>query len=177
MPVFRVHLVLSRSSKPVAGDPRERAATGSSWRARVLAGLVSLVAPLVLAGCKDDGTAPSSFPPAAAYDTPSDFAGEWIGEVEGQVGTLTITPLGPGRYRGLYEGEDVKVEYVLLLEQDLVPLAGTTVAGNRALFKWQDGRGGQGDGWLLINREDSALTGAFGEKGMLERPWTFIRVE
>lgn len=124
----------------------------------------------------------STVPPAEAYDTPCDFAGQWLGEVEGQVGTLTITPLGSGRYRGLYEGEDVKVEYVLLLEQDLVPLAGTTLAGttiasNRALFKWQDGRGGQGDGWLLINREDSALTGAFGEKGLLERPWTFIRVE
>jgi hypothetical protein len=131
---------------------------------------------LVLApGCKDDGTQASSIPPAAAYETPSDFAGEWIGEVEGQVGTLTITSLGPGRYRGLYEGEDIEIDYVLLLEQDLV--GNQAMPGNRTLFTWQDGRGGRGEGWLLINREDSALTGAFGERGLLERPWTFIRVE
>lgn len=168
-------LVRSRPLEPPVGNLR-RHLGGPRARARVLAGL--LVAAAVLApGCKDDGTQASSIPPAEAYDAPSDFAGQWLGEVEGQVGTLTITPLGPGRYRGLYEGEDVKVDYVLLLEQDLVPLGGTTVAGNRALFKWQDGRGGQGEGWLLINREDSALTGAFGERGLLERPWTFIRVE
>lgn len=137
-----------------------------------------MAAALALApGCKDDGTQASSIPPAEAYDTPSRFEGEWIGEVDGQVGTLTVTPLGPGRYRGLYDGEDVAIDYVLLLEQDLVPTHGTTVAGNRALFTWQDGHGGRGEGWLLINREDSALTGAFGERGLLERPWTFIRVE
>lgn len=130
------------------------------------------------AGCKDDGTQPSStIPPAAAYDMPSSFRGEWIGEVDGQVGSLTITPLGASRYRGLYAAEGVAIEYVLLLEQDLVPINGSSVPGNRALFTWQDGRGGRGEGWLLINREDSAITGAFGERGLIERPWTFIRVE
>jgi hypothetical protein len=140
---------------------------------------VGLTVALVLApGCKDDGTQPmSAIPPAEAYDTPSNFKGEWIGEVEGQVGTLTVTWLGNGRYRGIYKGEDVEIDYVLLLEQDLVPASGTTVPGNRALFTWQDGHGGRGEGWLLINREDSALTGAFGEQGSIERPWTFIRVE
>ncbi|MCX4242845.1 hypothetical protein [Paraliomyxa miuraensis] len=130
-------------------------------------------------GCRDDGTQASSIPPAEAYERPSDFSGEWIGEVEGEVGLLSITSLGQGRYRGLYEGENVAVEYVLLLEQDLVPVgtAGEPIAGNRATFTWQDGHGGRGEGWLLINREDSALTGAFGERGLLERPWTFIRVE
>lgn len=168
-------LVQSRPLEPSAGNLR-RLRDGPRACPRVLAAL--LAAALVLApGCKNDGTQASTNPPAEAYDTPSDFAGQWLGEVEGQVGTLTITPLGPGRYRGIYEGDDVKVEYVLLLEQDLLPLAGATVAGNRALFTWQDGRGGRGEGWLLINREDSALTGAFGERGLLERPWTFIRVE
>jgi hypothetical protein len=119
----------------------------------------------------------SAIPPAAAYDAPSNFTGEWIGEVGGQVGSLTITPLGAGRYRGLYAAEGVAIEYVLLLEQDLVAADGTNTPSNRALFKWQDGRGGRGEGWLLINREDSALTGAFGERGLLERPWTCIRME
>lgn len=131
-------------------------------------------------GCKDDGTQAASIPPAEAYDMPSDFSGQWIGEVEGEVGTLTIAPLGTGRYRGLYEGEGVAIEYVLLLEQDLVAVgssSASTMPGNRATFTWQDGRGGRGEGWLLINREDSALTGAFGERGELDRPWTFIRVE
>lgn len=128
-------------------------------------------------GCKDDGTQATSIPPAEAYESPSDFSGEWIGEVDGEVGTLTVSPLGPGRYRGLYEGEALAIDYVLLLEQDLVPVGDGTFAGNRAVFTWQDGHGGRGEGWLLINREDSALTGAFGERGLLERPWTFIRVE
>jgi len=174
MPVLPVPLVLSCHTPPRAGDPLRPRVDGPSPVARTLA----LALALALApGCKDDGTEPSSIPPAAAYETPSDFTGEWIGEVEGQVGTLTISSLGPGRYRGRYEGEDVKVDYVLLLEQDLVPLGSATIPGNRAVFTWQDGEGGRGEGWLLINREDSALTGAFGERGLLERPWTFIRVE
>lgn len=168
-------LVLSCRTRPRAGDPPRRRAGGPPPGAGTLAAwLLSLV---LAPGCKDDGTQAATMPPAEAYETPSDFSGEWIGEVEGQVGTLTISSLGPGRYRGRYEGEDVKVDYVLLLEQDLLPMGSDSIPGNRAVFTWQDGRGGRGEGWLLINREDSALTGAFGERGLLERPWTFIRVE
>jgi len=162
--------VLSGHTQPRAGGPPRQAA-GGSRRAPLLAGWA--VALALASGCKDDGTQTSTIPPAEAYETPSEFTGEWIGEVDGQVGSLTITPLGPGRYRGLYAAEGVDIEYVLLLQQDLVQL----VPGNRALFTWQDGRGGRGEGWLLINREDSALTGAFGERGLIDRPWTFIRVE
>lgn len=175
MPVFPVLLVLCGRTWPLAGDPPRRRDGDPRPRAR---GLAAWAVALALApGCKSDGTQASSIPPAAAYDAPCDFAGEWIGEVEGQVGTLTITALGTGRYRGLYEGEDVAVEYVLLLQQDLVPVGGDSILGNRAVFTWQDGRGGRGEGWLLINREDSALTGAFGEQGLIDRSWTFIRVE
>lgn len=160
-----------RPAKPCA--PRRACGLGSRLRARVVAWGVLAAA---LPGC-DDGQQVASIPPAEAYDAPSDFSGEWLGEVEGQVGTLTISSLGAGRYRGLYEGEDVAIEYVLLLEQDMVPMGSAAIAGNRTTFTWQDGRGGRGEGWLLINREDSALTGAFGERGLIERPWTFIRVE
>jgi hypothetical protein len=160
---------------PHAGDSRRRRAPGSRARVGALAGVTLALA--LASGCRDDGTEAASIPPAAAYETPSNFAGEWIGEVEGEVGTLTITSLGTGRYRGLYEGEDIEIDYVLLLEQDLVAVGSDSMPGNRAVFKWQDGRGGRGEGWLLINREDSALTGAHGDHGMLDRPWTFIRVE
>lgn len=153
-------------------------ADGRSFRARPITGLALALVLVLAPACRDDGTeATASIPPAAAYEAPSNFAGEWIGEVEGQVGTLTITSLGTGRYRGLYEGEDVEIDYVLLLEQDLVAVGSDRMPGNRAVFTWQDGRGGRGEGWLLINREDSALTGAHGDHGMLDRPWTFIRVE
>jgi len=128
--------------------------------------------------CTETGRDPAaSIPPAEAYDAPSDFAGVWHGEADGSVGTLTISPLGSGRHRGLYEGEDIEIEYVLLLEQDMVEVGEDSMAGNRSTFTWQDGRGGRGEGWLLINREDSALSGAFGEQGRIDRPWTFIRVE
>jgi hypothetical protein len=175
MPVFPVPLVLCGHTQPRVGDPPPRRTTVPSPVPRTLAAWALLL--LLAPACKDDGTQPASMPPAEAYETPSSFAGEWLGEVEGQVGTLTITPLGAGRYRGRYEGEDVEIDYVLLLEQDLVPVGSDTIPGNRAVFTWQDGRGGRGEGWLLVNREDSALTGAFGERGLLERPWTFIRVE
>lgn len=168
-------VVLCGRPKPHAGSPPGSRAIASWPRARLGLGLVLALA--LAPACKDDGTQASSIPPAAAYDAPSSFAGEWIGEVDGQVGTLTITPLGPARYRGLYEGEDVEIDYVLLLEQDLVPSGSDPMPANRALFTWQDGHGGRGEGWLLVNREDSALTGAFGERGMMDRPWTFIRVD
>ncbi len=119
----------------------------------------------------------TSVPPAEAYDVASDFTGQWRGEIDGEVGLLEIKSLGQGRYRGLYEGQNVRIEYVLLLEQDLVPTGQSELPGNRAVFTWQDGHGGRGDGWLLINRADTALTGVSGERGTPEHQWTFIRAE
>ena len=100
-----------------------------------------------------------------------------MGEADRTVGTLEISSLGTGRYRGYFHGDDVEAEYVLLLQQDDVSVGDQAIPGNRATFNWQDGRGGRGEGWMLINREDSALTGAFGAQGMMDRELTFIRVE
>jgi len=127
--------------------------------------------------CKVEGMPMASVPPAEAYDLPSDFAGRWRGEVNGQMGTLRIDALGEGRYRGLYDGQEVPIDYVLLLQQDTVTVGQSEMLGNRALFTWQDGHGGRGEGWMLIDREGSALTGESGEQGDLDRQWAFIRAE
>lgn len=129
------------------------------------------------AGCDMGHQTAAPIPPAQAYDVASDFSGVWVGEADGMVGTLEISSLSSGRYRGYFEGDDVKMEYVLLLQQDDVVVGEQPVPGNRATFAWQDGRGSRGDGWMLINREDSALTGQFGAQGIMDRELTFIRVE
>lgn len=139
--------------------------------------MAGLGLPAVLLGCDVTHQPAAPIPPAEAYDLPSDFGGVWVGEADGTVGALEITSLGGGRYRGYFQGDDVELEYVLVLEQDPVQIGEQLIPGNRATFSWQDGRGGRGDGWFLINREDSALTGAFGAQGMMDRDLTFIRVE
>src|SRR5688572_24309784 len=129
-------------------------------------------------GCDGEGGTNPPMPPAEVFDEPSDFAGEWIGEVEATEGTLVITKLAPDKYRGIYEVEGMKLKYVLAMSQTMVDVAGTPTASNRVTFTWQDGRGGRGVGWLLINRERTALTGEFGEgAGHSGGGWTFIRVE
>lgn len=143
---------------------------------RLLRGAAALV--VVSIACDPKGDTAPPIPPAEAYDRPVDFAGEWIGEVEGSEGTLTIDSLGPNRYRGVYEVDATPTRYVLALEQTMVPQGDATVGSNRVTFTWQDGRGGRGDGWLLINREGTALTGEFGEgEGHSGGSWTFIRLE
>lgn len=97
-------------------------------------------------------------------------------------GMLEISALEAGRYRGVFRAENVEVRYILALEQVTAEAGGRAEDGsltNLVRFTWQDGRGGRGHGWLLINAEDSALTGSHGEgespAGLGE--WTFIRVE
>jgi hypothetical protein len=146
-----------------------------------LAALVDGIALAVAAtatACDKDGETAPPLPPAEAYDRPSDFSGDWIGEVETTEGTLTITPLGAARYRGVYEVDGAPIRYVLALEQTMLDVSGAPVPSNRVVFTWQDGRGGRGEGWLLINRENTALTGEFGEgAGHTGGAWTFIRLE
>lgn len=128
--------------------------------------------------CDKDGDAGPPLPPAEAYDRPADFSGDWIGEVAGTEGTLVIGRLGPSRYRGVYEVDGAPIRYVLALEQTMVDVSGAQVPSNRVVFTWQDGRGGRGEGWLLVNRENTALTGEFGEgDGHTGGGWTFIRLE
>jgi hypothetical protein len=112
---------------------------------------------------------------------PSNFAGEWMGEVGAVAGTLQISELGRGRYYGLFHGESEPMRLSLSIDHKMATDAtGAPVPSNLVTFIWQDGRGGRGAGWLLINREDSALAGAYGmsedrSTGLGE--WTFIRLE
>ena len=139
---------------------------------------IALAAIATAAACDKDGETTLPLPPAEAYDQPSDFSGDWIGEVEATEGTLTISRLGPARYRGVYEVDGTPIRYVLALEQTMVEQGGAQVPANRVVFTWQDGRGGRGEGWLLVNRENTALTGEFGEgAGHIGGAWTFIRLE
>jgi hypothetical protein len=135
---------------------------------------------LLLGGCRpvEGGAEPPNLPPAELYDQPPEFSGEWIGEVDMTTGALKIDGLAPGKYYGIYEVDGADVRYVLSLEQTVLEANGVPVVSNRCTFTWQDGHGGRGNGWLLINREDSALTGEFGEgEGDNQGTWTFIRVE
>ena len=93
-------------------------------------------------------------------------------------GTLTIEGLGELAYYGRFRADDETVGYVLRMEQSrVIGVSGQPMAANRAVFTWQDGRGERGRGWLLINREDTTLTGehGHGERSRGGGGWTFIR--
>ena len=120
------------------------------------------------------------YPTAEVYDRDPDFSGEWVGEVGSMPGELQLGLLEPGKYFGSFRSDDGSAEYVLLLEQTMVTSeVGGSAPSNRMTFTWQDGQGGRGLGWLLINREDTALTGSFGYGRATEGlgTWTFIRFE
>ena len=57
------------------------------------------------------------------------------------------------------------------------PMKTATCRATVSTFTWQNGLGSRGKGWLLINREDTALTGSFGygvaTEGLGE--WSFER--
>ncbi len=136
------------------------------------------LAALALVACKTatEGTVDPSLPVAEVYDHGSDFAGAWVGESNGVLGTLEVRSLGPGRYYGKFTSDDKLTRFVVNMKQPLVALNDSTtqLPGNLVEFTWQDGRGGKGAGWVLINPADSALTGeirAGGEAGA----WTFVR--
>lgn len=117
-------------------------------------------------------------PPAEVYDDAPDFSGEWAGKVADMNGSLDIDAIGGGVYRGVYRGQVAGLRYILRLEQTTLddPDTGRSRPTNRITFTWQDGRGGRGTGWLMINRGSSALTGAFGEgAGHTGGTWTFVR--
>ncbi len=91
----------------------------------------------------------------------SDFTGEWVGESAGIFGTLSIQRLASDRYYGRFTSEDGLTRFVINLRQDRATRRspGAMEPGNLVRFTWQDGRGGRGEGWVLINRENSALSG------------------
>ena len=141
--------------------------------------LLAITAALALTACKTAGErADPSVPTAEAYDNASDFAGEWVGESDAVLGDLKVKALGAGRYYGQFVGDDGQTRFVLNMQQLVVPPArgGDPIAGNLVRFTWQDGRGGRGDGWLLINPEDSALTGEI-RVGTAASAMDFVRVD
>jgi len=142
-------------------------ASPPSARASLLVTLLGLVA--VSLGCPAagiDGTSsgsPTKYPLASVYEFDPQFAGVWVGDVDGLVGTLNIGKLDERSFFGSFVTDDGATEYTLLLEHTYVDTQdGGEVPSNRATFTWQDGLGSRGKGWLLINREDTALTGSFG---------------
>lgn len=136
------------------------------------------------AACRPSGSSASvdpSAPVAEAYAKPSDFAGEWVGESNTVLGSLKVKSLGggddgPRRYYGQFTGDDGTTRFVINLQQPLVTVGDVAIAGNLARFTWQDGRGGRGDGWVLINPEDSALTGEI-RVGNSGEAMDFVRVD
>lgn len=145
-----------------------------------VSGVIAL-ALLAAGGCdRGDGSALTNYPDPAVYEQDPEFAGEWLGEVAGVSGELDVGDLEPGKYFGNFKADDGSVNYVLLLEQTFVEQEnGGRAPSNRLLFTWQDGRGGRGNGWLLINREDTAITGKFGYDEAVDGlgDWSFIRFD
>ncbi|MGH1347139.1 MAG: hypothetical protein ACRBN8_36595 [Nannocystales bacterium] len=128
-------------------------------------------------GCDHAGSEPPH-PPPEAYEKPSDFAGAWRGEVDGIAGQLRIDQLGQGRYYANFRGRKRPERYILSLTQSRAEMGeGETAPSNVCSFTWQDGRGAVGSGWLLINREDTTITGTFGRGGSMSGMgvWTFVR--
>ncbi len=136
-----------------------------------------------MGACRPEGQsqAPSlDYPAAMAFELEPDFTGEWYGEIAGRPGTMLLGELNVGQLYGSFESDDSEVELVLLLDQIVLDLGtGGSAQANRSDFTWQDGRGSRGIGWLMINREDTAITGdyGYGQRITGEGGWSFIRVD
>jgi hypothetical protein len=98
-------------------------------------------------------------PLAEAYPTPSEFRGRWLGESDESLGFLEIQELGGGRYYGRFSSDDRLSTYVANMTQQMATDGDEKVPGNVLRFTWQDGRGGVGSGWLMVDEDSSALTG------------------
>ncbi len=146
-------------------------------RRRFALRLLPLAGFAAVVGCLGANSEPPH-PPPEAYEVPSDFSGGWRGEVDGIAGTLRIERLGEGRYYANFRGKDRPERYILSMTQKRADLgSGATALANVCTFTWQDGRGAVGSGWLLINREDTALTGTYGRGGSMSGMgvYTFVR--
>ena len=132
---------------------------------------------LFLAAC--DKTRTPELPPAQVYETPVAIAGTWHGEIGGVSGELSLRKLGDLRYYGMFEATATGRQYVLNMSQVQAAGAdGALAPSNLVQFTWQDGHGDRGAGWLLVNREGSALTGSYGRgEGNTDGAgtWTFMR--
>ncbi len=133
-------------------------------------------------GCDPSSTEPPH-PPPEVYEQPSNFSGRWRGEVDGIAGTLSIDRLAEGRYYANFRSKERPERYILSMVQTRAPMgddsAPEEALANVCSFTWQDGRGAVGAGWLLINREDTTITGTFGRGGAMSGMgvWTFVRAD
>ena len=128
-------------------------------------------------------------PPVDLYGEVPDFTGVWLGEIGGQMGELGVSKLGDTRYYGSFKSDDGAIRFVLNMKQRTAPdNSGQATPGNLVTFDWQDGQQGdvcsaqgcgQGKGWVLINPEDTALSGmlGFGESNANRGTMSFVRVE
>lgn len=164
-------------------QPAHRRESGR-WHAPGRAPLLLLACLLACPGPTSGGTTGSSlqtnYPPASVYEVDPLFTGEWTGDVDGLPGTLTIGELDERSFFGSFVTSDRSTEYTLLLEHSHVETEeGGEAPSNRTIFTWQDGLGSRGKGWLLINREDTALTGSFGYGVATEGlgQWSFVRAQ
>lgn len=181
LPVERA-LARSRRS-PSRTQPARKRETGR-WLASVRVTPLLLACLLACPGTTGSSTTGASlqtnYPPASVYEVDPLFTGEWTGDVDGLPGTLTIGELDERSFFGSFVTADRSTEYTLLLEHSYVETEeGGEAPSNRTIFTWQDGLGSRGKGWLLINREDTALTGSFGYGVATEGlgQWSFVRVQ
>lgn len=139
---------------------------------------LSIAALTIACDTASSGGGGTVVPAAEAYERPSAFEGKWLGESDGVMGTLMIERLGERRYYARFVDDTGAPRYVANVQQDRVPAGDDGIPGNLARFTWQDGRGSGGSGWLMINREDSAITGML-THGASQRPGSlsFIRVD
>jgi hypothetical protein len=126
-----------------------------------------------------DKTRAPELPPAQVYEPPVDITGAWRGEVAGMSGALEVERLGELHFRGMFEASSTGRRYVMSLEQVKASAPdGALAPSNLLQFTWQDGHGDRGAGWLLVNREGSALTGSYGrgvDNSDGAGAWTFVR--
>lgn len=153
---------------------------------RFLLSLLALGLTLVSGACDTTAVVQAEYPDAVSYAYEPHFVGRWSGRVGGSdgspgtPGTLELGKLRERKLFGSFKSADGRTEYVLLLDHSMVMSAtGGDVPSNRLTFTWQDGRGSRGLGWLLINREETALTGSFGygETTSGLGTWTLTRAD
>lgn len=128
------------------------------------------------AGCGFVNAGPSH-PPPEVYESPSDFSGRWRGEVDGAAGTLQVDRLSKGRYYGNFHAKGGKRYILSMVQEQAAEGEAEPELANVCAFTWIDGRGSEGSGWLLINREDTTITGTFGRGSATSGMgvWTFVR--
>lgn len=132
----------------------------------------------VTLSCVTSPTGKPPHPPPEVYEQPINFSGSWRGEVAGVAGTLSVERLSDGRYYANFRARSLPERFILSMEQETAEVTvGEHELANLSKFTWQDGRGSRGRGWLLINREDTAITGSFGRGTSVSGMgmWTFVR--